>query len=539
LNRPFDLATVGCAVCWAAVLASISPGVAVAANRSEAAELADRGFEHYQARRFRAAAESFMQAWRLSGVRAQLRNAAKAYEDGEFYSEALEAWQRLRDLPDPSPDGLATAERKELALQRKEAWLHARDMQVVIGRQLQEDAEQAYEKREFRKAGDSFVDAFQRGGRQDPGLLRYAAKAYQEGELQDEALVGWQRYADAPGVGTIGRQEAARQVKAIESEIVASRRDAAAYDAFRAGRFRQAAQAFVDAFGQGPGHRSQLRMAAVAYERAGDAKKAAEAWERYAALPDVAQMGREEAEQRTRALRYQVLVATARGHIAAGRFVQGGDAWLEAFTLDAGRDPRALREAAVAFEAASDFARARAMWLRLATAPEVRDEDQDAAADRAEDVALAAHRGQKPASSPPTLGALNAARLDTARKPGDACIACRVVAGTGAASVVAAAILFGLAAERSIALSQQIGQRDANGKTTGIHAEAARRESEAIESQRTAGWIAAGAGVTALITALAVEAASRDKPAERTAAAAWHIAPLPGGMWAAVGVASW
>ncbi len=61
--------------------------------------LVEQAVSAYKAGRFVAAAELFEEAHRQSHKAAPLRNAAKAYEDGQLPDRALDAWQRYLGLP--------------------------------------------------------------------------------------------------------------------------------------------------------------------------------------------------------------------------------------------------------------------------------------------------------------------------------------------------------------------------------------------------------------------------------------------------------
>ncbi len=65
----------------------------------------ERAVEAYQAGRFREAGDAFVEIFENTKVAAQLRNAAKAYQDGDLFDAAILTWRRYRAL-----DGLKASE---------------------------------------------------------------------------------------------------------------------------------------------------------------------------------------------------------------------------------------------------------------------------------------------------------------------------------------------------------------------------------------------------------------------------------------------
>jgi len=79
-------------------------------EEQQAVQEISRAVELYHRGEYRAAAESFLLAHRLSERPVQLRNAARAYEEGDMLDEARELWIRYADQ-----QGLSRADRDEAA----------------------------------------------------------------------------------------------------------------------------------------------------------------------------------------------------------------------------------------------------------------------------------------------------------------------------------------------------------------------------------------------------------------------------------------
>lgn len=73
----------------------------------------------------REAGQLFERAYELTNLPTQLRNAAKAYQDGQHWSEAVGAWERYRDVA-PGPSERAEAEAQIALIQEKQAAEKAR-----------------------------------------------------------------------------------------------------------------------------------------------------------------------------------------------------------------------------------------------------------------------------------------------------------------------------------------------------------------------------------------------------------------------------
>jgi hypothetical protein len=91
------------------LVALLIPGAAIAKkDNAKAVELSRDAIAKYRAKDYDAAGELFLRSYELSGRPAQLRNAAKAYEEGDRLERALELWKRYRGL-----EGLTQDERAE------------------------------------------------------------------------------------------------------------------------------------------------------------------------------------------------------------------------------------------------------------------------------------------------------------------------------------------------------------------------------------------------------------------------------------------
>lgn len=102
-------------LCFINVVASILTAVCfvTAAPGAKATELAKEaaaeGVQLHSAGRFREAAAAFLRAYGLSGVHVQLRNAAKAYTEGNYVEEAIDAWRAVLTLGEASDADRAEA----------------------------------------------------------------------------------------------------------------------------------------------------------------------------------------------------------------------------------------------------------------------------------------------------------------------------------------------------------------------------------------------------------------------------------------------
>jgi hypothetical protein len=88
---------------------AIAEGRPSSADR-RASEAATRAVKLYRQGKHKEAAELFLDAYNISKRRAQLRNAAKAYEEGGFLDESLDLWMRYKDHEGSTTDEKAEAD---------------------------------------------------------------------------------------------------------------------------------------------------------------------------------------------------------------------------------------------------------------------------------------------------------------------------------------------------------------------------------------------------------------------------------------------
>lgn len=504
-------ALVGCSVLLAvgsAALAQTPPD-----DDPELVKLNDQAIARYRAGEHKAAAETFLRVFRKTGAirPIPLRNAAKSLQEGRMYEEALALWQKVYDLP--SADGAT----------RKEAYLRLRECQLVLGRQRLELADQSLLKKNYRRAGDAYVEAFDVAARQDPSYLRYAAQAYQAGDLFDAALVCWTRYRDSADTGAVGRQEAGRQIAVLQDRLDAAMLDMRGHKLCRAGKYGQAAATYRAAYGESKQF-PYLRLAALAFERADDPANAAAAWREFAAGAELTAAAKAEAEDKLKDLHMATLKSAAEEATRKGQHIKAGDGWLELYTVSRDKAVKWLKLAAVAFESAEEFQRARSVWARLATAPELRDDEQAAASARAELLA-GLRKGKRPPAVPAIANDL--VEQDFAM-PALGCGGCTALAVSSAVVMAAGVAALGYATTTSISLSDAMGRRDADGKVVGITPDQARAESELAGTARAVGLVALGAGVVGVTSAWLWERGSARRPIGIA------LAPAPGGLVATV-----
>lgn len=95
-------------------LIALAPSVAQAkpsrADEKRAIELVTRAAQHYRAKEFVEAAALFYEAYELSKIPNQLRNAAKAYTDGGRDEDALTLWKRYAEHSDLTGDERSEAQ---------------------------------------------------------------------------------------------------------------------------------------------------------------------------------------------------------------------------------------------------------------------------------------------------------------------------------------------------------------------------------------------------------------------------------------------
>jgi hypothetical protein len=106
-TKKFSLAVLLALLCIAA------PAFAAPSKKTEnqrAAEIAMKAVRLYRAGQNAEAAKLFLEAYEISKRPAQLRNAAKAYEEGGMLDQSLELWTRYRDHEGVNKDEKAEAD---------------------------------------------------------------------------------------------------------------------------------------------------------------------------------------------------------------------------------------------------------------------------------------------------------------------------------------------------------------------------------------------------------------------------------------------
>jgi len=524
-SRRFRIALIGLFLVLSTVIPQRSSGL-TSAQEARAKQVASDAIYAYRARRYKRAAKLFMRVWKLTdkSMPRMLRNAARSWESAGKVKRALTLWERLE-----RPLGASDLTRKEAALMRKEARIHARDLRLVMGQQLFERAEQHYSKKAYREAGDAFIRAYQASGRQSPSYLRFAARAYEKGRLIDEALIGWRHYKKAAGVGEIGREEAQKRQAALEAEVASLHRNRVAMQYYQRGRFKLAADAFLQAYKQAPSRRlSQLRMAALSAQRGKQYDRARGLWRRYGGAKQVTALGRQEADDRVRDIEIRARQRQAKRLMRGKKYRAAGDLWLEVYAVSLDKSPRYLHKAALAFEKAKSFKRARTLWLRYSTSPTVSDDEQEVAFKRAEQLDASQKSGAAPVAQPPLM--LAVARHDPRPVEGPRlCVGCLVTLGAGAVATVGGLLVWSDAEDRSMKLSAKLG----GDVVTGIDKMSAQQEQDAVNTGRTMGAVLMGIGAAALIggviAEVVVQTGGRDDEDEDEDTA-WLIAPAGNGI---------
>ncbi len=200
------------------------------------------------------------------------------------------------------------------------------------------------------------------------------------------------------------------------------------------------------------------------------------------------------------------LVQQATAAYRAGRYVAAAELFIGAFELS--KSPIQLRNAAKAYMKDARWVEAEATWARYAQQPGLTGAERSEASAEVRSIkerqsalqAKAAAAQAQAAADLATAEAKNAkheaqqARLDRpapSRMPG------YVVAGIGAAAVLASAILFVHGNSRLSTLDEALATKDGEGKITGITGASAQSELSGINSERTASAALLGLGLAA------------------------------------------
>lgn len=104
-------------------------------TKAQAAAKVNLAVEAYRTQRYAEAAQLFLEAYAESGVPNQLRNAAKAYQEGGLEDEAERTWERYRDHPGLSASDRAEAQAQlELSKERRRARLAEAEAEAANAR---------------------------------------------------------------------------------------------------------------------------------------------------------------------------------------------------------------------------------------------------------------------------------------------------------------------------------------------------------------------------------------------------------------------
>ena len=95
-------------------------------------EVVRKAAEAYRRRDYREAGDLFVRAYRLTEIPVQLRNAAKAYEDGELWSEALDAWAEYRTISSLGSTEQAEAEMEIASIERQRVLFRKAEEEVAL-----------------------------------------------------------------------------------------------------------------------------------------------------------------------------------------------------------------------------------------------------------------------------------------------------------------------------------------------------------------------------------------------------------------------
>ncbi|MEQ9501635.1 MAG: hypothetical protein RIT81_32490 [Deltaproteobacteria bacterium] len=109
-----------------ALLALLAVAQPEGAKKYDPIAAMERAVEAYQAGRFREAGDQFVDIFENTKVAAQLRNAAKAYQDGELFDAAILTWRRYRALDGLKASEVAEAEARIRYIEERRAAAEAR-----------------------------------------------------------------------------------------------------------------------------------------------------------------------------------------------------------------------------------------------------------------------------------------------------------------------------------------------------------------------------------------------------------------------------
>ena len=465
--------------------------------------------DHFASRDFEKAARAYESVFKDSRgcFPRGLRNAAMCLEYLKRHDDALSRWEKLAAL-DSVFDVL---DYREARLLHKEAVQRGSAVRQRLAQALLQRAERDYVARRFSQAANGFAQAYFVSGRTRPRYLDFAATAYADGGLLEDALVALQMFAQAPNSGIIGRADAAAKQASVRSRMAAKRVDSSARKLLRAGQFREASQAFLAlADRRGADGHDHLRMAAEAMSRAEDPAAAKALWQRLAATPGVREVTRQQALDRLRVIEIAELRVAVTKSRKNKQFRDSGDLVLKIYALSLDPDPGLFREAASDYESARLRNRACTMWARLGAAPNLTTAMKREARNKMQACGYSA-------------------TADSPRAPmaSNRCIGCLVTASAGMVALAAGAITFGRASDDAMQLQRDLSTRNASGEITGISSEQAAAKEASINTQRLWGSVLMGVGGAVAIGGLVAQWLADDGPQQEIG-----LAPTAGGILA-------
>lgn len=251
----------------------------------------ERAEQRYSQRKFRAAGDAFIEAYSVSDRQtpSYLRFAARAYQKGRLFDEALLGWRHYG------------AAKRVGAIGREEA----RKQQVVLRREVDsllrnKEALAHYRKGRFAAAAAAFLSAYQKAPHKRLPQLRMSAMCFQRANDHPSSRHLWRQYGAARKVTRLGRQEAEDQIRAIDMEMLS--RSAAGYT--RARKHKQAGDKWLELYAKSlDKNPAFLHKAAISFESAKAYKVARTMWLRYSTAPTVSDDDQDRAHKRAEQLK--------------------------------------------------------------------------------------------------------------------------------------------------------------------------------------------------------------------------------------------
>lgn len=246
--------------------------------------------QHYSERRYLKAGDAFIEAYSASARQSPsyLRFAARAYQRGGLVDEALMGWRRYGTAAGVGTIGKEEARKQQAALQRELDSL-LRNKQAVAH----------YRAGRFQPAAAAFLSAYEKAPKKRLPQLRMAAMSFEHAQGFVEARHLWRRYAGAPGVSALGRQEADDRVLAIDLRLLTR----SATDLVTKKQYQQAGDKWLEVYALSRDKDPVfLRKAALVYEQAKALARARTMWLRYSTAPAVTDDDQEAAHARAQQL---------------------------------------------------------------------------------------------------------------------------------------------------------------------------------------------------------------------------------------------